>query len=671
MSVWDWLGPLNAGSKRRGWSELPSPSTAAAPALEQKAFGLDGDAPVTYVPLLVHGPGASDILGGWRNGSGNSAVFACLQAISSSIAEPELTVYKVAPGERVEQEGTPLGALLRRPNPHFSMDTLLWYMANCLKVDGNAYWRKLRSGNPETGAVVELWPISPTRITPVTDRGSGDFISRYRYYHRPGQYEDISPDNIVHFRVGMDDGDHRVGVSALKRLIREVSSDAQATRYADRLLSNLAINGLSLEFPPDARAITPAVADELKARISAAYGGDNVGAVSVLSPGAKLTQHGFSPEQMDMKTLHRVPEERISAVIGVPAIIAGLGAGLEHATYANAATARELFTEMTLIPMWRAIAATLTTALVPDFSSDSAVIVDFNISTVRALQDDEDKKANRLKIYVEAGILDINEARAEIGRGPRQTAPAAAPEQRGARPRLVTLARQRKSAEDVPSGLERLREAREPNWERAIRTFLEEQKGRATRALRAGADDASDLIVEGEARLLGEVLEPLQLSLFDDVQRLVIAELGIAFDLDDPATREYLRQAGQNIVAITNTTGDAVRTALIEGQANGEGIPQLARRLRDLPAFDQARARVVARTELGHSQIEGALASYRASGVVVGVRIHDGDEDAACAGRDGTVMTLDAAGGTPRLIHPNCTAAFAPVVDASELSRAS
>jgi phage portal protein BeeE len=102
----------------------------------------------------------------WRKGDGNSAVYACLQAIATAIAEPELVVYKLQPGERVEQERTPLGELLRRPNPHMSMDTLLSYLSNCLHVDGNAYWRKLRAGNPETGNVVELWPICPTRIEP-------------------------------------------------------------------------------------------------------------------------------------------------------------------------------------------------------------------------------------------------------------------------------------------------------------------------------------------------------------------------------------------------------------------------------------------------------------------------------------------------------------------------
>ena len=313
--------------------------------------------------------------------------------IATAIAEPSLRVYRVAPGERIELEQTPLGDLLARPNPYFSLDTLLAYLVTSLHVDGNAYWRKLRAGNPLRGNVVELWPISPIRMTPITRSESSDFISAYEYTASTGPPTQLDPANVVHVRYGLDDADHRVGMSPLKRLVREISSDDQATRYADRLLANLAINGLTLAFDKEAPAITQATADELKARIQAAYGGDNAGGAAVLSPGATLTALGFSPEQMDMKTLHRVPEERISAVLGVPAIVAGLGAGLERSTYANVREAREMFTEAKMLPLWRLIASEITLQLVPDFVSEPSTIVDFDISDIRALADDENAAA--------------------------------------------------------------------------------------------------------------------------------------------------------------------------------------------------------------------------------------------------------------------------------------
>lgn len=658
MSIWDWLGPTSL-AKRRGWDSLP-----AVPA-ERKAYPYIDDIRAVIVPTLVSGPGLSDR----PANDSNSAVFACLQVIATALSEPPLRVYRVNAGERVEQDNTPLGDLLAHPNPHLSLSALLAYVSNCLHIDGNAYWRKLRAGNPETGNVVELWPISPTRMELKTERGSKDFISSYRYHKGPARYDDIAPANIVHFRMGLDDRDHRLGCSPLKRLAREVSSDDQATRYADRLLANFAAPGLSVEFDKDTQSIDKDVADEIKARIQATYSGDNVGAVSVLSPGARLQSHGFSPEQMDMKTLHRVPEERIAAVLGVPAIVAGLGAGLDRSTYSNFAEAREAFTEMKLVPFWRSLSDTITMSLVPDFMSDRGISVEFMIDEVRALQDDQNAKAVRLQTYVSAGILDPDEARAEIGREPRAQAPSegTAPGGGGSTRSRAPLVLVRKSLDDLPAAYERLRDSLGPGWEQELAAFLASQLRRANAALRAGADTADGLIVEGEATLLSDTLHPLQGALLSDVHGLVAAELGIAFDLDDAATRAYLRSAGSNIQGITSTTREAVRAALIEGQAGGEGVDQIAARLRSLAEFGPARARTIARTELAHASNTAALTSYQASGVVLGVRVFDGDYDAACAAMNGRVFTLSQPPAT--LQHPNCRRAFAPIVDEDELRR--
>ena len=666
MGIFDWIGPLNAG-KARGWDALPAPpaETKSSP---PGFVPSDANGTVVVLNRLVQTPAPYD---GRRGGDGNSAVFACLQVISSSVGEPALRVYRQTTAGQVEVPTSPLGDLLARPNPHFALDTLLGYVSSCLHVNGNAYWRKLRAGDPETGNVVELWPISPSRVEPVTRPGSEDFISHYRYMTGQGRSEEISPANMIHFRYGLDDADHRLGCAPLRRLLREISSDEQATRYADRLLANLAINGLTLSFDKESPAIDQATADELKARVASAYGGDNVGAVSVLSPGASLTALGFSPEQMDLRTLHRVPEERISAVLGVPAIVAGLGAGLDRSTFANFGEAREMFTETKLLPLWKSLAADLTLQLVPDFTTDNSTLLAFDTSEVRALADDQNELATRLKTLVEAGIITDDEARAEIGLGPRAT-PAAGtpptPESRR-RPHIVTLPRtsERKAIEDLPREYESMRTADLPAWVDELVAFFEAQQRRVIRRLRSGLDTASDLVPDVEVGLLTETLEPLQLDALEQVSRLVSTELGLSFQLDDPQTRAYLRSAGVNIGGITDHTRAQVADALIAGQQEGEGIAQLARRLRDLPAFNAARATVVARTELALSTNQASLASYRASGVVVGVRVLDGDFDEACAAMDGRVFPL---GQEPAALqHPQCVRAFAPLVDAEDLVR--
>jgi hypothetical protein len=360
-----------------------------------------------------------------------------------------------------------------------------------------------------------------------------------------------------------------------------------------------------------------------------------------------------------------------------------------------------MFTEQKLIPLWRFVAAEITLQLVPDFTADPRTVVDFDTSEVRALADDQNAEAVRLKTLVESGIITTDEARAEIGLEPRPDLPAvpasgqSAVRGRQSGPhgsrvpaarvasmgsqsaRLIPLptadrllpTRESKAIEDLPAAFDAMRQDDLPDWVAELTTFFAQQRRRVLRRLRSGADTASDLVPEVEVELLSDTLEPLQLDTLDQVVAAVSAELGLAFGLDDAQTRAYLRAAGANIGGITTTTRTAVQDELIAGQQAGEGIPQLAQRLLGLPAFNAARATTVARTELGLSQMQASLSSYRASGVVVGVRILDGDYDEACAARNGTTLSLAAADAGPHLLHPNCVASYAPLTSADDLVR--
>jgi hypothetical protein len=82
-------------------------------------------------------------------------------------------------------------------------------------------------------------------------------------------------------------------------------------------------------------------ANAIKANFRERFGGDNRGEPLVISGKVKVQVLSFSPQQMDLTALRRVPEERISGVTGVPAIVAGLGAGLDRSTFANFGEARE------------------------------------------------------------------------------------------------------------------------------------------------------------------------------------------------------------------------------------------------------------------------------------------------------------------------------------------
>jgi HK97 family phage portal protein len=227
--------------------------------------------------------------------------------------------------------------LLDDPNPDLDMLEIRWWLNYARHIDGNAYLVKARNGNEITGEVAQLWPVSPSRMKPWTERDSPNFIDYYRYQRADGDYEKIPVENVIHFKLGVDDRDHRMGLSPLKRLIREIASDAEATLYASALLMNYGTPGLVIS-PPESVEMTEESILKVKERTKAAFYGANRGGVAVLTGGATMSQFGFSPEQLNLKALHDFPETRIAAVLGVPASMAGLGVGLEQTS--NFASAR-------------------------------------------------------------------------------------------------------------------------------------------------------------------------------------------------------------------------------------------------------------------------------------------------------------------------------------------
>jgi HK97 family phage portal protein len=351
------------------------------------------------------------------SGDGNSAVFACLRALAYASIEAPLRVWKLdAKQEREPLFTSPILDLLDEPHPDLDLNEIRWWSAWARHIDGNAYVLKVRSGNSTFGTPVELWPISPTRMRPHTERGSNNFIDWYeldRYNGGPPQ--EIPVENVIHFKLGVDPYDTRKGISPLKRLVREIASDGEATRYADALLRNFGTPGLVAKLPAETM-LAPKQIEELKASISQSFGGENRGRVGVLSGGADMEQFGFSPDQLNLKVLHDVPETRIAAVMGVDPLVARLGVGLEQTSnYASARQVRENFTELTIIPLWTMDESKWNRKLKRDFTDDRSIIIAHDLTEVRSLQEDENEKYKRVILAVQAGVFSREMALRELG----------------------------------------------------------------------------------------------------------------------------------------------------------------------------------------------------------------------------------------------------------------
>lgn len=336
-----------------------------------------------------------------------------VQWICRTFPEAPLAVWHLDEdgGETIDRQHD-LVKMLRRPNRFYSGKTMWMATLADFTVDGNAYWIKVKN---RAGAVEELWWTPCGLLTP---QGTPhEFISHYEY--RPGGSSGseaivLDPSEVVHFRYGLDPEDIRKGHSPLKSVLREVFTDDEAATFTASLLTNMGIPGLLVS--PGNGDHTPSE-DDVKATkeyVSSEFSGDNRGTPLVMSGPTEIKQFGFSPEQMDLKALRRIPEERVTAVIGLPAIVAGLGAGLDRSTFSNFAEAREAAYESNIIPTQSLLAEEIFLQLLPDFDSGAdidSLKVGFDNSEVRVLQEDANKRAERMDSGVKAGVVKVSEAR--------------------------------------------------------------------------------------------------------------------------------------------------------------------------------------------------------------------------------------------------------------------
>ena len=351
------------------------------------------------------------------DGTGNSAVIACLNVLATSFAEPGLLVAtRNAEGDYAQDMNHPMARLFRKPNPYMTQQLLANYIVTSLNANGDAFIYKNRN---QRGQVVELVPLMPHLVE--AKGNENELITHFDYQPQGGmQGEDsvkIEKKDMIHLRQNVDPNNMRRGLAPLRGVLREIAGDEAAGQYTAALLHNMAVPGVILSPRDDqmggpTREEAEAIADMYKQK----FGGKNRGAPMVLSGAMNVEIVSFSPDQMKLAELRRIPEERVSAVLGVPAILAGLGAGLDSATYSNTKELREFFTESKLVPMWNMVAQDLTHQLLrPEFDSSDNEYAEFDISNVRALADDKDNLYKRMNTAVQGGWVTIGEARKVVG----------------------------------------------------------------------------------------------------------------------------------------------------------------------------------------------------------------------------------------------------------------
>ena len=350
----------------------------------------------------------------------NSAIVAVIMWLARNFPDAPVTIDRNMPDgqiERVRQGPAGAGRFLRlmeRPNPAWS-GALMW-MATAIDyyTAGNAYWVKVRSG---AGLVQEYWWIPERMMEPRWE--GNDFITYYEQ-NVDGEIYKWKPDDVLHFRYGIDPENPRKGRSPLKSVLREIFTDNEAAQFTATLLHNLGVPGVIIA-PANTSGPIKGKADVIKSQFKATFGGDNRGDPMVLTSPTEVKVLSWSPEQLNLRDIRKIPEERISAVLGVAAVVAGLGAGLDRSTFNNFGEARKAAYQEAIIPSHRVVAADLENQGLSDFEEEfpadgSLLDVFFDWTKASSMLESANELHKRALEAAKAGMITRAQFKRETGR---------------------------------------------------------------------------------------------------------------------------------------------------------------------------------------------------------------------------------------------------------------
>lgn len=569
----------------------------------------------------------------------NAAVNACVVALAFAFIEAPLTVSRDDDTPDVRH---PLQRLLRRPNAVMSEAELALFVITYLAIGGNCMLHKVRV----RGRVVELWPYHPGQMVPIPGRTS--WVEGYEYDAGDGDKRRVPAADVIHLKwPSVDPQQPWLALPPLRAAAREVDTDSEATRYLYALLRNDATPRTVIEVP-QGMSLTNDEFNRLRAQFNDRYGGERRGSAALLEGGLKVSRIGLDLQELAFDALRRVPETRIAAAFRVPPIVAGLSAGLERSTYANFAEARRMFTENTIIPLWRLVAAEIEQGLGEEFGS--AVQVRHDVSRVAALRENEDAKFGRITQAFARGLLGRKESRRLLGLPEElvddefyaaSTAPSAA--------KALPMPRQRKAADEDLEG------------------YLKREYQRAFEAVGRGVFEVEQMGLD-DGTVLGRLLrrryvQALAEGYADGVNTL---EMELAFDLDNPLVQEVLHELASEVRRVAESTRDEIRALVGRQAAEGWSIEQLTDEIATLgDIHSRERARLIARTETASAYSRGSLLAYEQSGVVTAVEWLVSDPCPICRKNADARVTLGGtfpSGHKHPPAHPGCRCAVAPIV---------
>lgn len=359
----------------------------------------------------------------------SSLVMAVVNDTGTALAEalPSVRIPD-AKGKFQPEPGHPAAQVVQRPNPFNVWADYCGALSLSHWIDGNFYLLKVRN---TAGQLIELWYLphfmveprwpgdskSPTVPRAGPNKAQNEFLSHYQYTVQGKEPVLIPQADVIHHKRFINPENPRKGIGAFGPVITDIFGDGKAAEFSATILKNMGIT-VPLFVPKDDQfSPTPEEAHAFKEKWKLETTGQNAGNAMVMSVPLKPEKYAFSPQELDLTALRKIPESRVASVTRYPAAYLQFLVGLENGTsYASYKEAREQAYEQVVIPIQQVISTNFTFQLLPEFDNPKGAQFFFDTSEVRVLQEDRDSLYEREISALNKGGQTINQFLQAIGR---------------------------------------------------------------------------------------------------------------------------------------------------------------------------------------------------------------------------------------------------------------
>lgn len=566
----------------------------------------------------------------------NIVVYRCVQLIAETIAALPFRAGRSMSDPTNFNEGAPLARLLGPPpygpNPEIAADELWANAVAQYLVAGRFGWEIEYSGKTPVG----LWPLAAQRLKPIptTNGRASEYFAGF-LYGPPGDETKLDTSEVFYcWRPSLHD--FRQPESALQAARLDISVAVMQDRYDNAFLKNDARPAAVMTIQ---RFAEDSEFRAFKDQVNAEYGGaDNAGKMMIhevetedgkVNDALFVQTLGLSQKDAEFIKRHELKFRNIAIALGVP--WSKLDAS--GRTYDNADVEDATWEESCIIPIARHLQNRVNMKLAPLLGTEVGW---FDLSSLKSSR--PIKRFASVPLTDAVGIVcSTNEAREDVGLEPVEGGDDFDPSLKPEPPVLPAAANtpdpaQLPPAQDPPADRARrhphepvdhdIRRAKlwksvdrqtrllEKHWARTFRGLFERQERETIKRL----EGKRGRQMIGQQRATGDEIYDLEYwrnqtreeaaVLYQQVAELgairVSDKFDISFDLESPHVQEFIASRANKLAGqVSETTYESIKATIGEGVAQGEDIPTLAERVREVfSSASKERATTIARTEV-------------------------------------------------------------------------